>query len=492
MEFIKRGGYPIRLSKPARLGDGIVKLPEEIYGELIEGYEKAAAKGRVAKMVPASGAASRMFRDLLCVYHDEGGCEKAPVTPEPSAGNSSFLEFIGNIQHFPFFDSLKDVMKREGHDIHRVLSDRDYSLLLEYVLSPKGLDYGQLPKGLILFHGYGHVARTAFEEHLAESVYYLLDAKREGRIHFTVPASHLELVRERLESAAAFFEKQGMRLSVSLSIQKPSTDTVAVGMDHGLLRDEEGKLIFYPTGHGALLENLNDLKGDIVFLKNIDNVVPDRLKPETCRYKKILGGYLVKIQNEVFDRLEKLGSPHVDGKYVDEIFGYAEKTLFIRFPASIRKAGASEKAKALRDKLNRPIRVCGMVRNQGEPGGGPFWVREKDGTESLQIVEQSQVDKADEGQQKLCRSSTHFNPVDLVCGVRNGKGSPFDLKGYADPKTSFVSLKSRAGQLLKVLELPGLWNGGMARWTTIFVEMPLETFNPVKVVNDLLRPQHQP
>jgi hypothetical protein len=330
------------------------------------------------------------------------------------------------------------------------------------------------------------------EEHLVEGALYVKDSSERVRIHFTISPQHEEFFRKQLDAAIPGLKKTyGILPEVSFSFQKPHTDTLAAGPDNRPFRDEEGKLLFRPGGHGALIENLNEQETEIVFIKNIDNVVPEHLLGSTVRYKKALGGLLIKLRKSIYNYLTKLETSS-DNSLIDEISTFLQDELYVQLPDSFKALGPDQKAEYLRTYLNRPIRVCGMVKNVGEPGGGPFWIREKNGQESLQILESSQFDLSNAAQKAVFNSATHFNPVDLVCSLFDYKGRKFDLKQYTNPETGFISEKSYNGRPLKALELPGLWNGAMASWITLFVEVPLSTFNPVKVVNDLLRSQHQP
>ncbi len=358
-------------------------------------------------------------------------------------------------------------------------------------MEEKGLNYGQLPKGLLLFHAYADGARTPMEEHLVEAALYAA-SNDEANVHFTVSHEHLPLFRKKVEDCIAKYEaKYDIKINVSFSEQKPSTDTIAVNTDNTPFRNDDGSLLFRPGGHGALIENLNDIDADVVFIKNIDNVVPDRLKGDTVLYKNVLAGVLVENQKRAFEYLELLDSGNYNHKDLEEIIRFVQRDLCCR-RADIKELEDAELVSYLRSKLNRPMRVCGVVKNIGEPGGGPFLAYNQDGTVSLQILESSQIDKSNPEYVKMFTEGTHFNPVDLVCATRDYKGNHFHLPDYVDHNTGFISSKSKGGRELKALELPGLWNGAMSDWNTIFVEVPLDTFNPVKTVNDLLRPQHQP
>ncbi len=496
IEVFKRGFPFVRLNRPCTVGDGIFVVDGGDIERLVSLYMSEALKGRAMKFVPASGAASRMFELLVSFYNRYEEIDEDTISARAKEGDIEhirFLEFIKGIKKFAFYNDLRAVMLRDGIQLEELIAKGNYKLVLEYILTPKGLNYANLPKGLIKFHCYGDHCRTAFEEHLVEAANYVRDKSNTARIHFTVLVEHLETIKDFLEEVRGFYEeKEGVRYEIGFSIQNPSTDTIAVDLDNRPFRDKDGRLVFRPGGHGALLENLNRLKGDIVFIKNIDNVAPDWLKPQTYLYKKVLGGYLVELQKAIFGYLERLMSGDVTDALINEMFEFARSRLCIVPPDVMEKGLREEKIRFLLSKFNRPLRVCGMVRNQGEPGGGPFWVEDENGELSLQIVESSQVDFSSSVQRSIWESSTHFNPVDIVCGVRDYMGNPFDLTRFVNPNTGFISIKSKDGVRIKALELPGLWNGSMAYWNTVFVEVPLTTFSPVKTVLDLLRREHQP
>jgi hypothetical protein len=491
-----RKGFPYaKLRRPCTVGDGIHLLKEEDLESLAEHHRSSALAGRVMKFVPASGAATRMFKVLLSFNTRNEILDEEHIAAQAENNNPDYQKlqaFVKAIKQFAFFDRLKQVMAEDGLDIENLLSRGRYKPILDYVLTPKGLDLANLPKGLIPFHRYPDHARSPFEEHLVEAAAYAQDGNGRVRIHFTVAPEHEAAFREHFETVRPLYEKSGMTYEVTFSAQKPSTDTLAVDLENKPFRNPEGTLVFRPGGHGALLQNLGDLEGDIVFIKNIDNVVPDRLKGLTYAYKKALGGFLVTLQNKIFSYLEKLAKEEVDDRLLNEIFQFVGGQLSVPLPEDVIYRSWDEKLAVLFAQLNRPLRVCGVVRNVGEPGGGPFWVEDDEGRLSRQIVEKSQVDMESSEQRKIWESATHFNPVDLVCGVRDYAGRSFSLADYVDPNTGFISIKSKGGKELKALELPGLWNGSMAQWNTVFVEVPLITFNPVKTVLDLLRKEHQP
>jgi hypothetical protein len=490
--YFKKGFPFADLQKPAVKNDGITVFSEKRINELVRFFEKNKDLYRIVKFVPASGAASRMFKELFHFLETVNRGEQAALL-QSATGFNSISNFIERLKDFAFYPELETIMGRDGITVEECLNNKDYYTLIDYVVNARGLDYGSLPKGLLDFHSYEGKGRKPLEEHLVEAAMYATDAGGFARVHFTVSPEHLDNFSKTLEKVRDQYEKTyEVKFEVSFSIQKPSTDTIAVGLDNNPFREPDGSLLFRPGGHGALIENLNELEGDVVFIKNIDNVVPDRLKPETTRYKKAIGGLLTSLREQAFDYLRRMESGNVDPEILEDIRFYAENDLNINIPESYNYMGDPDKAAFLFKNLNRPIRVCGMVKNEGEPGGGPFWVKNSKGEISLQIVESSQINQSDPHQRDIVNAATHFNPVDLVCGLTDYKNNRFDLHQFIDPETGFISVKSKAGKNLKAQELPGLWNGAMADWITIFVEVPIITFNPVKTVNDLLRDQHQP
>jgi len=493
IEQFQQGFPAIQLDRPCTVGDGITTLLDG-QDRLASLHAAAAAAGRVTKFVPASGAASRMFTLLLSFAESPYLLTKQTLANKAEGGDlacQAFQQFITECQRFAFSTDLQVAMQKDGHNLDSVLSQGKYDVLLTYLLMPSGLDYANQPKGLIKFHAYPDHTRTPFEEHLVEAAEYAQDASFVARIHFTVPVQHRQAIQAYLALVQERYGQKGCQFDLSYSVQKPSTDTIAVDSRNIPFRENDGRLVFRPGGHGALLENLNDLQGDIIFIKNIDNVLPDRLKADTYRYKKLLCGYLLQLQQEIFSSIERLESSSFAEQVVQEGLSFAQDKLSLIPPTDFDMLSAHHKRAFLIDRLNRPLRVCGVVRNTGEPGGGPFWVQHPDGTTSLQIIESSQVDMAGVSQRRIWESATHFNPVDLVCGVRDYRGRPFDLRRFIDPNTGFISEKSKDGRPLRALELPGLWNGAMAYWNVAFVEVPNSTFQPVKTVMDLLRPEHR-
>ena len=475
-------GFPyLEIKNAAEPGKGIVRMNDDEISETLDYWEKYLQTNvSVIKFVPASGAASRMFKDLFEFLE---GANNEPM-------KAFEKKFFADIEKFAFYEELNQVcIKNKAQSILQLIENSQYKPIVENLLSNKGLNYGALPKGLLRFHSYPTEKRTPLQEHLVEGALYA-NVSGKVNIHFTVSTEHRALFENHLnESVAAYASKFGVTYYVSFSEQKPSTDTIAADENNQPFRDK-GELVFRPGGHGALIENLNDLTGDIVFIKNIDNVVPDSLKDTTVTYKKVIAGLLLKLQQQSFDYLQELENESVSESRLKEIAQFCE-TKLNNFKENIQSLTDNELRKYLIAKLNRPIRICGMVKNVGEPGGGPFLTVNTDGTVSPQILESSQINLSNPADKEKMLNSTHFNPVDLVCSIRNYKGEKFDLLKHVDKNTGFISLKSKGGKELKALELPGLWNGAMSDWNTVFVEVPIETFNPVKTVNDLLRPEHQ-
>ena len=478
-------GFPfLKLEAAASIGNGIVATSDSERDVYIKAWEAYKNEGGhvVTKFVPASGAASRMFKNL---FEFLGADYDEPTTDFEK-------KFFSQIEHFAFYADLNEACRKNaGKDIPGLLAGKDYKAVVANLLEAAGLNYGALPKGLLKFHKYEDGARTPLEEHLVEGALYAAGADGKVNVHFTVSPEHRSLFEQLVgEKAAKYAEKYGVEYHVSFSEQKPSTDTIAADMDNRPFRDDKGHLVFRPGGHGALIVNLNDLDSDIVFVKNIDNVVPDRLKADTVTYKQVLAGVLVTLQKKAFDYLRLIDSGQYTHEQIEEMIRFVQQELYCR-KHDIKDLEDGDLILYLKSKLNRPMRVCGMVKNVGEPGGGPFLAYNADGTVSLQILESSQIDMKDPEKKAMFEKGTHFNPVDLVCAIRDYQGRKFDLLRYVDPATGFISYKSKNGKDLKALELPGLWNGSMSDWNTVFVEVPLSTFNPVKTVNDLLREQHQ-
>ena len=459
-------GFPFaNLNRIATIDDGIVKLDDTQITFYNNYYDNQTSSKKIVKFVPASGAASRMFKDLFDFLN----------LPDP-VPNDKIKMLLQKLKDFAFYPDLLKLYPNFEN-----LLDVDPKEIISSILYESGLNYGDLPKGLLKFHNYSDGNRTAIEEHFVEAARY---ANSNGicNIHFTVSPNHISgfqsLIAEIIEKYETRFE---VKYNISYSIQEPATDTLAAELDNTPFRDKEGRLLFRPGGHGALIQNLNKIDADLVFIKNIDNVITeDKLQP-TVDYKKACGGLLLWLQTQSYKYQEMLENPNISFQQYNEVVDFTQQDLKIQF---ISNRPSIEEMKHI---LNRPIRVCGMVKNEGEPGGGPFWVTNQDKITSCQIVESSQIDLSDPHQKSIMLQSTHFNPVDMVCGFKNYKGELFQLADFVDHQTGFISEKSYEGRTLKAMELPGLWNGAMSNWITIFVEVPLITFNPVKTIFDLLR-----
>lgn len=481
LENFKKGFPFVNLEKPAVIGDGILQIEESNAMDYVNAFEDYAANANIVKFVPASGAATRMFKDLYD-FKSSFDSKKNSLEDFPAV-----KEVVENIEKFAFYESLLPL------GIENALKEKDYLKVVELILEDSGLSYGQSPKATIIFHKYDDEVRTSFEEHLVEAAKYCLNDKKEVRLHFTISGNHKEKFSELLEKVKAKYEERfSCAYEIEFSEQKSSTDTVAVYLDNTLVRDNEGNIVFRPAGHGALIENLNEINADIVFIKNIDNVIHDKYKDITYKYKKVLAGILVRVKKKVDYYLNILVGLDFETSIFSEIKDFCRDSLAIEIKDLSDFKEVENYREYLLSVLNKPIRVCGMVKNEGQPGGGPFWIRRENGELSLQIVESAQVDMNSEIQKSIFNNSTHFNPVDLVCSVRNFKGEKFELTDFVDYNTGFITEKSQQANKIKVQELPGLWNGSMANWITIFVQVPLETFTPVKTINNLLDKGHNP
>ncbi len=486
IETFKEGIPFVHLEKAAIISDGILKFSPTEEKELVSIFDKLKAKKALLKFVPASGAASRMFKALFNFLESFDPSKESLKTYLDRTGDKDIEAFVEGIKNFPFHDKIEKRISGTAKS-----KDEEVYLFVREMLAEDKLNYGFYPKGLLPFHKYGQHGATPFEEHLKEGSLY---AKVDGaaQLHFTISEQHDEMFKKEFKEVNDRVSKAtGTEFHVSYSYQKPATDTVAVTMSNELFRNSDGSLLFRPGGHGALIENLNEQNADIIFIKNIDNVVVDQVVDQVANSKKVLAGLLLKLQEKAFAYAALLEN---NGETLDEVLevkSFLEEHLNVRFVPNFDSFTIAQQLEILKDKLNRPIRICGMVKNEGEPGGGPFWIKDKSDHISLQIIESAQVDMSNAGQVEIFKNSTHFNPVDLVCGVKNYKGEKFNLLNFVDHKQGFITQKTKDGKDLKALELPGLWNGAMAYWNTIFVEVPLVTFNPVKTVNDLLKPTHQ-
>lgn len=461
-------GFPFaRIVKPATKDDGICVLSDENLFSLLENLPNLLDNKKIAKFVPASGAASRMFKELYAYLEndDDETTEKAH-------------NFLKKLHLLACFDDLTLAMKKDGFDIEENIKNGNYKLIISYLLTEKGLNYGNLPKALLKFHRYDDECRTALEEHLVEAALYAQNNDGVCPLHFTISPNHQQAFKTLVNAVVPKYEARfGVKYDITFSVQNPSTDTLAAEMDNQPFHDNNGKLLFRPGGHGALLENLNQLNYDIILVKNIDNVTTESKNQPTIIYKKALAAHLLELKAQVDFYLQQIENQQVSDELVEEIVNFGKTKLNI----------SDLNRENLFAKLNRPMRVCGMVKNEGEPGGGPFWTVSSNGETALQIVESSQINHSDAAAMAAVARATHFNPVDMACAIKDYKGNRFRLADFVDPETGFISAKSYGDRQLKAMELPGLWNGAMAHWITIFVEVPLATFNPVKNVFDLLK-----
>ncbi len=478
------GFSPLDIEKAATIGDGILNVEgHEIDHYLLSWKEYQHQNKQIVKFVPASGAATRMFSELFAFLNSH---ENEPST-------THLVQFFQHIADFAFYDHLNAIcFQHTGKAIPELILQRDFKPIIDLLLNIEGLNYGSLPKALLLFHRYLTETRTPVQEHLVEGALYAANAAQQVQLHFTISADHESLFKSHLKGQIPYYEElMKVHYKVSFSQQKPATDTIAADLQNEPFREKDGTLVFRPGGHGALIENLNGIDADIIFIKNIDNITTDKLRKPTTTYKQLLAGILVETKHQIFAFLNELENPDaVSTERLTEMKLFCEKQLNIHHPI-MQQDNRLELIAFLLRAFNRPIRVCGMVANEGEPGGGPYFVRSQNGSTSLQILESSQIDINKSDQAALLQKATHFNPVDLVCAVRNYKGEKFDLRRFVDPNTGFIAQKTKNGKPLKALELPGLWNGAMSDWNTLFVDVPLATFSPVKTVNDLLRPEHR-
>lgn len=479
------------LINPATLNHGILKFSEEELEGKVAYFEKNKATLKMKKFVPASGAATRMFK-FLTAFLNEFDLGNETINAYINRKKDTELSlFIVGMEKFPFFEAVYKKLKKEFADFDKLEIDYKNYYFIQSLLSSEHFDFANKPKGVLPFHKYPETIVAPIEEHLQECAFYV-SSNNESSLHLTVSESHQKQFEVIVEKVKGKIESESnSTIKVSYSFQKKQSDTIAVDLKNKPFRDENGMLFFRPGGHGALIENLNAIDADVVFIKNIDNVSQNNIN-QISFYKKALAGIVVEYQYQVFEYMKALDVKDVTVERIDTILEFLKEKLNIEMNYDFHQFKLKNKVAKLKEILNRPIRVCGMVKNEGEPGGGPFWIRNTDGKLSLQIVETSQVDLTNNEQAKILKSATHFNPVDLVCGLKNYKKQKFDLKNFIDPDSGFIVHKNHAGIDLKSYELPGLWNGAMANWLTVFVEVPLFTFNPVKTVNDLLKQAHQP
>jgi len=491
IEIFKRGNAVLDIQAAATVWEGIFLYSEQEKYEYILYYEKQKDQLEILNFVPASGAATRMFKDLQIFLQEFN--PKTESLPEylKRTNNKNLKLFFDNIEKLPFYKRALNNARENQPGFDELNRHSRKLLLVQTILYSHGLGLSNYPKGLVPFHDYKNYVATAFEEHLYEAAKYA-EAKGKARLHFTVSEGHKEKFEAEFDDIESRVEKKtGVEFLVSFSFQDPITDTIAVDSNNEPFRTKNGELYFRPGGHGALIENLNNQKADLVFIKNIDNVVVAPKLDEVVEYKKMLAGKLLKVQEQCFSYLNSLDTQKPSEKNIQGVLQFIENELFYTFPEDFDNLSEEHKIEQLKSRLNRPLRICGMVKNEGEPGGGPFLLKMKNGEYSIQIIEGAQIDQNDPLQKQIAKKSTHFNPVDLVCGIRNYKGEGFDLTEFVDPETFFITSKSIDGKTIKALELPGLWNGAMANWNSVFVEVPVSIFNPVKSVVDLLKPSHQ-
>ncbi len=483
LQNFRKGFPPISLVAPAIAGNGINRLSDVAVRNYALSYENKQGHYHILKFIPASGAATRMFKSFFeYLNQDNGSSGQGEPGPE-------IMEIVVGLDKLALKEDLEEVLRLRGKDLEAMAAAGETREIVRVILEEDGLNYGQLAKGLLRFHRYARESRTPVEEHMVEGAEYCRGEGGQVNLHFTVSPEHLDHFKKLVEQKQPDYEKSyGVRYDIGFSLQRPYTDTIAVDPENNPFRDPDGQLVFRPGGHGALLVNLHEMDADLIFIKNIDNVCPDRMKALTTLYKKALAGVLLECRERTHRYLRLLDEG--DHSELEQMEKFLETRLCTRLSDKDKALPGKDKAGILKQKLNRPIRVCGMVLNEGEPGGGPFWAKNRDGSVSLQIVEPPQIDFSDEKQAGIAREATHFNPVDLVCTTKDYLGQSFSLPQYIDPDTGFISRKSRDGRSLKAMELPGLWNGSMSDWNTVFIEVPIETFNPVKTINDLLRPQH--
>ncbi len=511
LDLIRKGTQFVAVEKSCAFNDGIFPLNEVSIQRYEHLFAHAQQAGHITKFIPASGASTRMFQSLLLL---RGKSQISPQSLELEAqkGSKEAADaqlFFQNLSAFAFTPALEKVLLRDGLSLNSLLEKGGYSALLDYLFGERGLALSFLPKALIPFHKYAQEIRTSFAEHLVDAEADAADATGLCRIHFTVSPEHRKALETLAQESSKAFTKQNIRYEISFSEQLPHTDTIAADEHFQPFRDGKGQILFRPAGHGVLLENLQNTQSDIIFLKNIDNVQPDRLKPEALKYRRAMGGLLIYLQQQIFSLLNRLEalpiftdtldetseSRTLYGTLFAEIVNFAEQNLGLRLPEEKRIPASMQTGEVLKNfflhLLNRPIRVCAMIKNQGEPGGGPFWVRDGEGILRVQILEIHQIDITNPLQASIVKGSTHFNPVDIVCGLRDKNGSPFNLLDFVDNSTYCIIHKSYLGRDLLALEWPGLWNGAMGFWNTVFVELPATTFSPVKKATDLLRPEHK-
>jgi hypothetical protein len=486
LQILKDGLPPTEVLEPAVAGNGIVVLNDEDIRKYLEIFQLENQQYTIEKFVPASGAATRMFKEWVYFHNNykpgRDYYERFIKKHKLKTFESDLDDFLNNLPGFAFYQDLMEIIRQQQPQLFQLDENEQVWQYIHYVLSDEGLGYENLPKALLKFHRYKNETRTALEEHLVEATAYA-----RNKVHFTISPQHLQAFSLLVDEL-----KQKYPVQIEHSYQKPATDTVMLDSETGeMVRDQAGNIVFRPGGHGSLIDNIQDLSSDIIFVKNIDNVQKGDLQEVTIKYKKILGGYLIDLIRKIKKYLSLLRDEKPIGEQLSEIENFAKNELNIRFIEGFDTLNNSGKRKYLAYKINRPLRIAGMVKNTGEPGGGPFWAKDKNGLKSLQIVEKAQIDLKNPRQKEILENATHFNPVDLVLFIKDFEGNKFNLKEFVNEQAAFLTDKSYQGKPVKVLERPGLWNGAMDNWNTVFVEVPLKTFSPVKTVMDLLKTAHQ-
>lgn len=487
----ERGINYTNIDSAATVGNGILQLSYENISEYISLFDKQKDHISIVKFVPASGAATRMFKFLFRFLKEYRPIEQSLNAYINRNGLKDLPLFLVGLEKFSFYDNVLKHLKTAGIDYQKLNINEKAHAFVKAMLDKNELNFGDYPKGLFPFHKYNNDVSTAFEEHLFEMAFY--GSKHVPlKLHFTISERHKDKFTEEFKRIEERVKKiTGFKYDISYSYQHKSTDTITLTTKNKLFRNDDGSLFFRPSGHGALLKNLNAIDADLIFINNIDNVVVKHYKSEVAKYKKVLAGKLLTIRTNVFEYIRLLKSEKLSEEKLNEIGVFISNTLNFSISNEFEKYSHKYKIEYLIDALNRPIRICGMVKNEGEPGGGPFWIKDEAGRLSLQIVESAQVNKKVKSQKQIMENATHFNPVDIVCAIKDFENKTFDLQKFVNQKANFITMKTKVGKDIKALELPGLWNGSMARWNTIFVEVPILTFNPVKTVNDLLKPSHQ-
>jgi hypothetical protein len=479
LSLFKTGFNHVHLTAPCTIESGIRKFAEDELKQLCSYFEGNSPEISITKFVPASGAASRMFKHIYCLFNNK-------------LDDNDAKQFIEKINSFPFYEMLSRSISSTGNNIEELIKEERFDIIAHHLLDEQFLNFSFLPKALIPFHTENNMPVTSLEEHFYEAIIYAVGKDNIINLHFTVSSEHLQIVKKKCEEIiSCFSSNKNHKINIDFSVQQAATDTIAVDLNNVPYRTETGNLLFRPAGHGALLDNLNQIHSDIIFIKNIDNVQPQKNRTNSAFYKKVAAGYLLQLKNKTHQYLHEINSKTVSSQLFAELVAFSKKELNVFIPEKFALEPNAESLDYLYNKLNRPIRVCGMVKNEGEPGGGPFWVKNSKGELSCQIVESSQVNFTDNSQKQIFESSTHFNPVDIVFSPFDYLGNKFDLHKYKDNLSGLITIKTHNGNMIKVMELPGLWNGAMYDWISVFVVVPPLTFSPVKSVNDLLRSAHQ-